>query len=63
MPLVPTMYLRFVKRRVGINTVRILQQKWEDTEVLHEPEGLWRDVPMEDPWPRATMGEFSPTPD
>jgi len=41
----PTCHLRFVKRRVGANVVRILQQKWED-----DIKGLeeWRDVELAD---------------
>ncbi len=39
----PTMELRFVKRRVGANVVRILQQKWEDR---FEYKWEWRDVPL-----------------
>jgi hypothetical protein len=41
---IPTMHLRFVKRRVGKNVVRILQQLWQDVhdEYLEE----WRDVEL-----------------
>lgn len=45
MPMTPTMELRFVKRRVGRNVVRILQQRFEhDGVLLAEP--FWLDVPM-----------------
>lgn len=46
----PTPYLRFIKRRVGRNVVRILQQKWED--LLREE---WRDVEMADDAPQPTL--------
>ena len=36
----PTMNLRFVKRRVGRNVVRILQQQWIDAE----GKAVWQDV-------------------
>lgn len=40
----PTMNLRFVKRRVGLNTVRILQQQFlGDTG-----EAVWKDVELAD---------------
>jgi hypothetical protein len=38
------MHLRFVKRRVGRNTVRILQQLWQ--HVHDETRDEWRDVEM-----------------
>lgn len=42
--MIPTMQLRFVKRRVGKNVVRILQQLWQD---LHdEGKEEWRDVEL-----------------
>lgn len=42
--MIPTMHLRFVKRRVGRNVVRILQQLWQD---LHDEEKEeWRDVEL-----------------
>lgn len=53
----PTVQLRFVKRRVGANTVRILQQKWQDPMLLVDDE--WRDVELADP-DRATPREFPP---
>ncbi len=42
--MIPTMHLRFVKRRVGKNVVRILQQLFQDVhdESLEE----WRDVDL-----------------
>ncbi len=40
--MIRTMELRFVKRKVGRNIVRILQQKWEDAC----GESLWQDVPL-----------------
>lgn len=51
MTLVPTVYLRFVRRRVGANTVRILQQKWtvdENEILLNDPRQYdeWRDVEL-----------------
>jgi len=53
MTLVPTHYLRFVKRRVGANTVRILQQQWiEDSS----GEAAWQDVPLADE--KATQRRF-----
>ena len=44
--ILPTMQLRFVKRRVGRNVVRILQQFWQtdSDDVDHREE--WRDVPL-----------------
>lgn len=42
--MIPTMHLRFVKRRVGRNTVRILQQLWQDP--LEEGKEEWRDVEL-----------------
>lgn len=53
MTLTPTMYLRFVKRRVGANTVRILQQQWEEDS---SGEAAWQDVPMADE--KATQRTF-----
>jgi len=38
------MHLRFVKRRVGKNVVRILQQMWQDVEIEENEE--WRDVEL-----------------
>ena len=57
MTLVPTHYLRFVKRRVGTNTVRILQQRWEDDGILLAQE-VWQDVPLADE--KATQRKFPP---
>jgi hypothetical protein len=57
------MLLRFVKRRVGRNIVRILQQKWEEDEMFHEGYGVWRDVPMEEPGQRPTADAFKSAPD
>lgn len=54
--MIPTMHLRFVKRRVGANVVRILQQLWQDVQVEGEVE--WRDVEMADEG--ATQRHFSP---
>lgn len=57
--MMPTTQLRFVKRRVGRNVVRILQQKWEDSLWNKEE---WRDVElMEDGG--ATNAPFLPKPD
>lgn len=42
--MIPTMHLRFVKRRVGKNVVRILQQMWQDVHVENWTE--WRDVEL-----------------
>lgn len=60
MTLVPTMHLRFVKRRVGANTVRILQQQWRhDFATELEPGKApieWRDVEMADE--KATQRKF-----
>jgi hypothetical protein len=49
----PTMHLRFVKRRVGANTVRILQQQWLEDSNYTE---VWQDVPMADE--KATQRTF-----
>lgn len=57
--MIPTMHLRFVKRRVGRNVVRILQQKWED--VLHRLEE-WRDVELME-GQGTTTADFSKDPD
>ena len=40
----PTMELRFVKRRVGRNVVRILQQKFLLEETARS--AVWQDVPL-----------------
>lgn len=40
----PTMELRFVKRRVGRNVVRILQQKFLLEETAQS--AVWQDVPL-----------------
>ncbi len=50
----PTMNLRFVKRRVGRNVVRILQQQFS---IDKSPWEIWRDVPM-DKEGEATIREF-----
>lgn len=42
--MIPTMHLRFVKRRVGRNVVRILQQLWQD--LGDEEKEEWRDVEL-----------------
>lgn len=42
----PTANLRFVKRRVGRNVVRILQQQWENAEGFADTQFTWRDVPL-----------------
>lgn len=46
----PTMHLRFVKRRVGRNVVRILQQQWQHDFKEPLEEGAlpleWRDVEL-----------------
>lgn len=42
--MIPTMHLRFVKRRVGKNVVRILQQLWQDIHDKGKEE--WRDVEL-----------------
>lgn len=49
--MIPTMYLRFVKRRVGQNVVRILQQLWQERENEGSlPDQIqkkeWRDVEL-----------------
>lgn len=50
--MIPTMHLRFVKRRVGKNVVRMLQQLWQD---LHdEGKEEWRDVELADGDGKAT---------
>lgn len=54
--MIPTMHLRFVKRRVGANVVRILQQLWQDVQV--DEMGEWRDVEMADEG--ATQRHFPP---
>lgn len=64
MPMIPTMQLRFVKRRVGRNVVRILQQRFEHDGVLLAEE-FWLDVPMAldcemREAPGATQGTFPP---
>lgn len=59
MTLVPTHYLRFVKRRVGANTVRILQQRMVDTDIMRPvEEEIWQDVPLADE--KATQRRFPP---
>lgn len=50
--MIPTVHLRFVKRRVGRNTVRILQQMWQDIDVENWTE--WRDVELADGDGKAT---------
>lgn len=45
------MHLRFVKRRVGRNTVRFLQQLWQD-ELWRKEE--WRDVELANGDEKAT---------
>ena len=52
----PTMHLRFVKRRVGANVVRILQQLWTSDDG-----DQWRDVPLADD--RDTQRQFPPAGD
>lgn len=43
----PTMQLRFVKRRVGRNVVRMLQQRWESSTAEPPISGeFWLDVPL-----------------
>ena len=41
----PTMHLRFVKRKVGRNVVRILQQLWQDADA-GAAISSWRDVTL-----------------
>lgn len=59
--MIPTMHLRFVKRRVGKNVVRILQQMWEGKDlgeaILAAPIKTkeWRDVEMADGDGKATV--------
>lgn len=43
---VPTMNLRFVKRRVGRNVVRILQQEWQNDPGFADTPTTWRDVEL-----------------
>lgn len=55
----PTMHLRFVKRRVGANVVRILQQFWTDADrpkIMGGPpiREEWRDVELADGDGKAT---------
>jgi hypothetical protein len=57
--MVPTMHLRFVKRRVGANVVRILQQKWEAEDGLGT---FWQDVELAEDV-RATSKPSLPSPD
>lgn len=45
MSMIPTMQLRFVKRRVGRNVVRILQQRFEH-DGIRLIEECWLDVPL-----------------
>lgn len=42
--MIPTMHLRFIKRRVGKNVVRILQQLWQNLATEGHEE--WRDVEL-----------------
>lgn len=42
----PTVHLRFVKRRVGRNVVRILQQQWENDVGFADTSTTWRDVEL-----------------
>jgi hypothetical protein len=53
----PTCQLRFVKRRVGRNVVRILQQKYLKHE--SDPVGEWRDVELHED-DGATPRDFPP---
>lgn len=51
--MIPTMNLRFVKRRVGLNVVRILQQEWihdfSSAEIAPDTAPTeWRDVELAD---------------
>jgi hypothetical protein len=52
----PTVHLRFVKRRVGRNVVRILQQKWRAPSIAANAAEEWRDVGLADE--EATTKDF-----
>lgn len=54
----PTMNLRFVKRRVGRNVVRILQQQFS---IDKAPWEIWRDVPL-DRDDKSTTDDFKDDP-
>jgi hypothetical protein len=54
----PTMELRFVKRRVGRNVVRILQQRFEQ-EGVWTAEKVWQDVPLAEDRPTPAKSLLS----